>query len=348
MEPQGSASRPPSLLIVDDDVGFVHAAAELARLVRLRHHGRGRTRPGDASRQATRLRSCARRSRPARRQRPVPARRRRHRTHARDRRDRQAHGRDGAGVRFRNSVVDYLVKPIASRSPARTVRKLREPASRRTAACARAVARHGRRIATRFQAMRRMIEKVAPSDAAVARAWRKRLRQGTRRARDPRSERATRSVRRGELRRGRGRTAREPVVRPRERQLHRRGLAPRGLPRAGRARHAVPRRDHRDGAGAADAPAARARLRLLSPRRRPVRPAGARCASCRRPIAIRSKPSPAAACAKTSITACAVSRFRCPPCANAATMRCCSPTPSSPNSTRAAARAMHSRRRPST
>ena len=30
MEP--SESRPPSLLIVDDDVGFVHAAAELARM----------------------------------------------------------------------------------------------------------------------------------------------------------------------------------------------------------------------------------------------------------------------------------------------------------------------------
>ena len=36
MEPHPSAPRsptlPPSLLIVDDDVGFVHAAAELARL----------------------------------------------------------------------------------------------------------------------------------------------------------------------------------------------------------------------------------------------------------------------------------------------------------------------------
>jgi DNA-binding NtrC family response regulator len=32
MEPQPSAQRMPSLLIVDDDVGFVHAAAEIARL----------------------------------------------------------------------------------------------------------------------------------------------------------------------------------------------------------------------------------------------------------------------------------------------------------------------------
>jgi two-component system nitrogen regulation response regulator GlnG len=63
--------------------------------------------------------------------------------------------------------------------------------------------------------------------------------------------------------------ARVRAVRPREGCVHRRRLAaPRPL-RAGRRRHAVPRRDRRHVDAAADAPAARARRRRVLPRRRP-------------------------------------------------------------------------------
>ena len=85
----------------------------------------------------------------------------------------------------------------------------------------------------------------------------------------PRSSQGVRRAQHGGIHRG---PARVRAVRPREGRVHRRGCAaPRPL-RAGRRRHAVPRRDRRHVAGAADAAAARARRgRVLSGRRADAR-----------------------------------------------------------------------------
>ena len=86
-----------------------------------------------------------------------------------------------------------------------------------------------------------------------------RHRQGTRRARAAPAQPARRqAVHRAQHVGVHGRPARIGVVRPRERRVHgRRRTAPRAL-RAGRRRHAVPRRDRRHVAAAADAAVARA------------------------------------------------------------------------------------------
>ena len=74
-------------------------------------------------------------------------------------------------------------------------------------------------------------------------------RQGARRADDPSVEPARRgAVCRHQLRRDSGDAARERDLRPRARRVHRRDRAARRLLRARRPRHAVPRRDRRDGA----------------------------------------------------------------------------------------------------
>src|SRR4249919_720962 len=166
MDPHAPPTRPPSLLIVDDDVGFVHAAAEIARL-----HGYDITIAGELSQAMHRVRQ--RDFDVALVDLDLP---------------------DGSGLSLlqdvdhertraivvtgkptvesalasmrRNSVVDYLIKPIAPD-------RLREV----FAACAQ----HCRNVAPRppeawhdmvgeseaFQATQRMIEKVAPSDASV-------------------------------------------------------------------------------------------------------------------------------------------------------------------------------------
>ena len=90
----------------------------------------------------------------------------------------------------------------------------------------------------------------ARRDGALERAdhRRERHRQGTRRARDPRSRAAPRrALRRGQLRGDPGDADGERTLRPREGLLHRR---PRSAHRALRSRprrHALPRRDRRDG-----------------------------------------------------------------------------------------------------
>ena len=62
--------------------------------------------------------------------------------------------------------------------------------------------------------------------------------------------------------------ARERDLRPREGRVHRRDRSPRGLLRAGRPRHALPRRDCRDDAGDAGEAAARAAGAHVPPPRR--------------------------------------------------------------------------------
>ena len=84
-------------------------------------------------------------------------------------------------------------------------------------------------------------------------------RQGARRADDPPAQPARGvSVRRDQLRGDSRDAARERDLRPREGRVHRRRRSPAGLLRAGRSRHAVPRRDRRDDAGDAGEAAARA------------------------------------------------------------------------------------------
>ena len=89
---------------------------------------------------------------------------------------------------------------------------------------------------------------------------RERHRQGSRRADRARPEPPPQaSVPGRQLRRDLAQPDRERDLRPRERQLHRRRSPAPGLLRARPRRHAVPRRDHRDAAGAAGQAAARAR-----------------------------------------------------------------------------------------
>ena len=84
-------------------------------------------------------------------------------------------------------------------------------------------------------------------------------RQGARRADHPSAQPARHvSVRRHQLRGDSRDAARERDLRPREGRVHRRGRSAAGLLRAGRSRHAVPRRDRRDDAGDAGQAAARA------------------------------------------------------------------------------------------
>ena len=98
---------------------------------------------------------------------------------------------------------------------------------------------------------------------------RDRHRQGSRRAIDPRPVAAAKGRARGvRLRRGAAEPDRERAVRPREGQLHGRGDDARGSVRAGRRRHAVPRRAWRAAVRSPAQAAARARAARGPARRR--------------------------------------------------------------------------------
>ena len=105
---------------------------------------------------------------------------------------------------------------------------------------------------------RRWSARVAPIAEHRADRGRDRHRQGAGGARHPRRQPAPRrAVRRGELRVALGGRPRERAVRPPPRRVHRRGRRPQGPLRGRRRRHAVPRRDVGDHAGAAGEAAAR-------------------------------------------------------------------------------------------
>ena len=94
------------------------------------------------------------------------------------------------------------------------------------------------------------------------------------------SPRARVSVRRDQLRGDSRDAARERDLRPREGGVHRRRRSAPGLLRAGRSRHALPRRDRRDDAGDAGEAAARAAGAHVPAPRRPDRAVGRRARDC--------------------------------------------------------------------
>ena len=163
--PHSHATRSPSLLIVDDDIGFVHAAAEIARMQGFEITVAGELRPAmhrvkhrdfdlalvDLDLPAgsglslledmdnDRMRAIVVTGKPT---------------------------MESAVQSLRNSVVDYLVKPIA---PERLRQLLQSCAGkRRVAPPAPGIEWHGMvGESDTFQSICRTIEKVAPSDASV-------------------------------------------------------------------------------------------------------------------------------------------------------------------------------------
>jgi Nif-specific regulatory protein len=153
------------------------------------------------------------------------------------------------------------------------------------------------------------------------------------RVRSTRRATARPAVREGQLRGGAGVAVRVGVLRPRARRVHRRGHRAAGPLRAGRRRHAVPRRGRR----AAAAMQAKL-LRVLQDRvvvrvgsRRELR---STCASSPRPTATSPRRSPAASSASTCTTGCRCCRSGCRRCASARrTCRCwCATTRTRPAS----------------
>ena len=165
-----------------------------------------------------------------------------------------------------------------------------------------------------------IVKKVAKSNTTVPDSRRNGHRQGADRRRDP-PQLAARGaqLRQGELRGAAGEPARIGAVRTREGGVHRRRQAARRPLRAGRRRHAVPRRSRRhERQHAGQDPARPAGARVRAPRRH-ADAARRRPASSRRPTATCRRWSPTASSARTSTTASTSSRSRCRRCASART-----------------------------
>ena len=133
-----------------------------------------------------------------------------------------------------------------------------------------------------------VLRRVARSNAPGADHGRERHRQGGRRQDDPPAVAPRRdAVRRLQLRRDLADPDRERALRPRAGLVHRRRQAPRRILRGGQRRHALSRRDHRDGLRAPGQAAARARGEDRAARRRvPGHPR-------RRAARLRHEPRPA-------------------------------------------------------
>ena len=208
---------------------------------------------------------------------------RRRRRHRRDpdraghRRDR---GRSDQGRRLR--LPDQADRAAAAEDPARQDRRAAATRCAKSRCCASScasTARFGRMIGSSPQ-MRKVyqIDRAGGADLGVgAHLGRVGHRQGAGGADDPPAEPArAAAVRADQLRRDSRDAARERDLRPREGRVHRRRRPARGLLRARRPRHAVPRRDRRDDAGDAGEAAARAAGADVPPSRRPQRADGRR------------------------------------------------------------------------
>ena len=129
-------------------------------------------------------------------------------------------------------------------------------------------------VSPAFRRMMTLVQQVADSSATVLIQGESGTGQGAGRARHPRSLAAPRrAVRRRQLRRAAGDAARVRAVRLREGRVHRRGRAQGGPLRAGRRRHALPRRGRRPLArDAAQDPARAPGGRVRARRRHPDDP----------------------------------------------------------------------------
>ena len=146
------------------------------------------------------------------------------------------------------------------------------------------------------------------------------------------------SVRGDQLRRDSRDAARERDLRAREGGVHRRARSPDRRLRAGAPRHAVPRRDCRDGAGDAGEAAARAAGAEVPPAGRPAGADRRRPRDRRDEPRSRRRPSATASCARTSTIGSTCSRSSCRRCGIAAPTSRSSCRRSSTSSTRATTR----------
>ena len=211
---------------------------------------------------------------------------------------------------LKHGAEDYLTKPVDPQRLRHLLERLAElsAARRENTDLRRRLREEGRfgRMVGASREMRKVynvIEQAAPTTASVLiigeSGTGKELVAQTLHQLSPRAQAPVC----GDQLRGHSRdAARERDLRPREGRLHRRLRAPRRLLRAGRSRHAVPRRDRRDDAGHAGEAAARAAGAPLPAAGRPRRAGRRRAGHRRHQRRSGRRPCAPASSARTSTT----------------------------------------------
>ena len=157
---------------------------------------------------------------------------------------------------IKEGAYDYLTKPVDPQRLKILLDKIveRQDTSARSRCCGgscASTARFGRMIGNspEMRKVYQVIEQAAPTAASVLICGESGTGKELVAQTDPPAQpRAQMPFVADQLRGDSGDAARERDLRPREGRIHRRGRSPRGLLRAGRPRHAVPRRDRRDDA----------------------------------------------------------------------------------------------------
>ncbi len=178
---------------------------------------------------------------------------------------------DSAVGAFQGGAFDYLPKPFDVPKAVDLIRRAVEESLHEGGAEA-PVAQVPEILgqAPAMQDVFRAIGRLSQSIVTVLITGESGHRQGARRQRAAQAQPARkRAVRRDQHRRDPEGPARVGAVRPRARRVHRRADDAARPLRAGRRRHALPRRDRRHAVRPADAPAARPRRRPVLSRRRP-------------------------------------------------------------------------------
>ena len=232
---------------------------------------------------------------------------------------------------IKEGAYDYLTKPIEPQRLKILLDKIveRQDTLREVKVLRKQLREHGafgQMIGSSAQ-MRKVyqIDRAGGADLGVgADLGRVGHRQGAGGADHPPAQPARAAAVRADQLRGHSRdAARERDLRPREGRLHRRLRSARGLLRAGRSRHAVPRRDRRDDAGHAGEAAARAAGAQVPAPRRPPRAVGGRAGDRRHQRRPARRGEERASCARTCTTGSTSSRSSCRRCASARkTCRC--------------------------